>query len=77
MTIVFSHPGCLGHNMGEGHPERPARMDAVEQALQREGFDGRLVRRDAERAALDSIGLMHPQKYIDQIVASVPSSGIT
>ena len=49
MTIVFSHPGCLGHNMGEGHPERPARMDAVEQALQREGFDGRLVRRDAER----------------------------
>jgi acetoin utilization deacetylase AcuC-like enzyme len=77
MTIVFSHPGCLGHYMGEGHPERPARMDAVEQALQREGFDGRLVRRDAERAALDSIGLMHPQKYIDQIVASVPSSGIT
>ena len=77
MTIVFSHPGCLGHNMGEGHPERPARMDAVEQALQQEGFDGRLVRRDAERAALDSIGLMHPQKYIDQIVASVPSSGIT
>ena len=49
--------------MGEGHPERPARMDAVEQALQREGFAGRLVRRDAERAALDCIGLMHPQKY--------------
>ena len=65
MTIVFSHPGCLGHNMGEGHPERPARMDAVEQALQREGFDGRLVRRDAERAELDCIGLMHPQKYIE------------
>ena len=52
-------------------------MDAVERALQREGFAGRLVRRDAERAALDCIGLMHPQKYIDQIVASVPSSGVT
>ena len=62
MTIVFSHPACLEHNMGEGHPERPARMDAVERALQREGFAGRLVRRDAERAAFDCIGLMHPQK---------------
>ena len=35
------------------------------------------MRRDAERAAFDCIGLMHPQKYIDQIVASVPSSGVT
>ena len=77
MTIVFSHHACLGHNMGEGHPERPARMNAVEEAFQREGLAGRLVRRDAERATLDCIGLMHPQKYIEQIVASVPSSGIT
>mgnify|MGYP001229005772 CR=1 FL=1 len=77
MTTVFSHTACLGHNMGEGHPERPARMDAVEQALQTEGLAGRLLRRDAERATLDCIGLMHPQKYIEQIVASVPSSGVT
>ena len=77
MTIVFSHHACLGHNMGEGHPERPARMNAVEEAFQREGLAGRLVRRDAERATLDCIGLMHPQKYIEQIIASVPSSGIT
>ena len=77
MTIVFSHHACSGHNMGEGHPERPARMDAVEQAFQREALASRLVRQDAERATLDCIGLMHPQKYIEQIVASVPSSGIT
>ena len=76
MTIVFSHHACLGHNMGEGHPERPARMNAVEEAFQREGLAGRLVRRDAERATLDCIGLMHPQEYIEQIIASVPSSGI-
>ena len=77
MTIVFSHHATLGHNMGEGHPERPARMNAVEEAFQREGLADRLVRRDAERATLDCIGLMHPQEYIEQIVASVPSSGIT
>ena len=52
-------------------------MDAVEQALQTEGLAGRLVRRNAERATLDCIGLMHPQKYIEQIVASVPSFGVT
>ena len=76
MTTVFSHSACLGHNTGDGHPERPARMDAVEQALQSEELAGRLVRRDAEKATLDCIGLMHPQKYIEQIVASVPSSGV-
>ena len=56
MTIVFSHPACLEHNMGEGHPERPARMDAVERALQREGFAGRLggeMRKEQRLIVLD------------------------
>lgn len=30
---VYSHPDCLGHQPGAGHPESPARLQAVLQAL--------------------------------------------
>ena len=33
-TLVISHPACLGHDMGEGHPERPDRLRAIERALE-------------------------------------------
>ncbi len=30
---VYSHPDCLGHQPGAGHPESPARLQAVTEAL--------------------------------------------
>ena len=36
-TLVISHPACLAHEMGEGHPERPDRLRAVERALEQAG----------------------------------------
>jgi acetoin utilization deacetylase AcuC-like enzyme len=30
---VYSHPDCLGHQPGSGHPESPARLQAVTEAL--------------------------------------------
>jgi acetoin utilization deacetylase AcuC-like enzyme len=30
---VYSHPDCLGHQPGAGHPESPSRLQAVTQAL--------------------------------------------
>ena len=31
-TLLVTHPACATHDMGEGHPERPERMRAVDQA---------------------------------------------
>ena len=44
----MTHPACAGHDMGEGHPERPERMRAVEQALEAETFQ--MLARDSRRA---------------------------
>lgn len=30
---VYTHPACIAHDPGEGHPERPERLGAVIQAL--------------------------------------------
>ena len=29
MTILYTHPDCLKHIPGQGHPERPERLQAV------------------------------------------------
>ena len=31
--LVFTHPACLGHDAGPEHPESPARLTAVVEAL--------------------------------------------
>jgi acetoin utilization deacetylase AcuC-like enzyme len=73
-TLVISHPACLDHNMGEGHPERPDRVRAIERALESEAFQ--MLTRDVARRADDSaIARVHPQDYIDAIRAAAPKHG--
>ena len=48
---VYTHPDCLGHQPGEGHPESPARLAAVTGAL-RDAFPA-LDWREAPLAAVE------------------------
>ena len=73
-TLVISHPACLDHNMGEGHPERPDRVRAIERALESEAFQ-MLTRDVAPRADDSAITRVHPQDYIDAIRAAAPKHG--
>ena len=74
-TLVISHPACLAHEMGEGHPERPERLRAIERALESEAFQ--MVARDlAPRADMDAIARVHPRGYIEAIRAATPKQGL-
>ncbi len=75
-TLVISHPACLAHDMGEGHPERPDRLRAVERAFESEVFQ-MLARDAAPRADLSAIERVHPKDYIDAIRAATPKQGLT
>ncbi|HKI13589.1 MAG TPA: histone deacetylase family protein [Roseiarcus sp.] len=75
-TLVISHPACLAHDMGEGHPERPDRLRAVERAFESEVFQ-MLARDAAPRADLSAIERVHPKEYIDAIRAATPKQGLT
>ncbi|HEY1887333.1 MAG TPA: histone deacetylase family protein [Roseiarcus sp.] len=61
--------------MGEGHPERPDRLRAIERALESEAFQ-MLARDAAPRADLGSIARIHPQDYIEAIRAAAPKEGL-
>ncbi|HEX4113778.1 MAG TPA: histone deacetylase family protein [Stellaceae bacterium] len=73
-TALFTHPACLGHDTGRRHPESPARLAAVLDALSGEAF-AVLERQEAPRATLDDLALIHPRDCIDAILAAIPAEG--
>jgi len=76
MTIaVISHPACRLHDMGDDHPERPSRLDAIEDQLISSGLSFVLHRRDAPRATREDLQRVHGPAYIDRVFATSPSTG--
>jgi len=74
-TLLLSHPACLNHLTPSGHPERPDRLRAIEQALEDEKFQS-LARVEAPRGPLDIIALCHPADYIEAIRDASPAEGL-
>ena len=72
---VFSHEEMLAHQPGEGHPERPARLKAVTDALTDSGLG--LDWRAASMAADEDLLRVHPQEYLDAIDRAAPAQGLT
>ena len=73
-TLLISHPACLNHENGMGHPERPDRLRAIEQALEDERFH-MLAREQAPMATPEIVALCHPMEYIEAIREAAPSEG--
>ena len=73
-TLFLSHPACLDHQTPMGHPERPDRLRAIEQALEAEKFQT-LAREQAPLASLDIIALCHPMEYVEAIRNASPDEG--
>ena len=71
-TLLISHPACLNHLTPPGHPERPDRLRAVEEALSDERFQ-MLAREQAPMAEADIVALCHPMDYIEAIREAAPS----
>jgi acetoin utilization deacetylase AcuC-like enzyme len=74
-TLLLTHPDCLLHDMGAGHPERPDRLRAIEDALAAPVFN-RLKRERAPLAQLAVIERLHPPGYVEAIRAATPKQGL-
>jgi acetoin utilization deacetylase AcuC-like enzyme len=73
-TLLFTHPDCLEHDPGRHHPEGPARLHAVFDALADPEF-ARLERREAPEAALEDLLRVHPRPHVERLLRAVPKSG--
>ncbi len=74
-TLLITHPAGLDHVTPSGHPERPDRLRAVEQALEDEKF-ATLAREQAPLAPLELVALCHPMDYVEQIREVAPREGM-
>jgi acetoin utilization deacetylase AcuC-like enzyme len=74
-TLYLSHEACLNHVTPPGHPERPDRLRAVEEALTEERFA--LLDRDlAPEGDLDLVTLCHNEHYVTELRHMAPTSGL-
>lgn len=75
MTVaLITHEACLRHDPGPFHPERPDRLRAILAALDAEEFRS-LQRESAPRASREALRGVHPDYYIDEILAIAPAAG--
>src|SRR5437763_3968535 len=73
-TLLYTHPACLEHDPGPYHPESPARLRAVLEALDAPEF-ARLQRREAPEAAVEDLVRVHPRAFVVRRLAAVPETG--
>ena len=70
---IHTHPACLQHETGSGHPESPARLRAVLQALDDPRF-ANVDRVEAPRATRGQLLRVHDAAYVDGIFANAGHS---
>lgn len=75
-TAYITHPACLKHDMGEGHPESPARMHAIEDQLIASGLLDFLSHHEAPPASKTALARIHTAEYIDWVFSQSPSTGV-
>jgi acetoin utilization deacetylase AcuC-like enzyme len=76
MTTAFiTHADCLKHDMGAHHPERPARLTAIEDQLIASGVGQHLTRYEAPLATDEQLARVHPLDYVRAIRDAAPHSG--
>lgn len=73
-TLLITHPDVLLHDMGAGHPERPDRVRAVLNRLDAPSFSD-LLRAEAPEVTVEAILRVHPQSYLDTLIAARPAPG--
>jgi acetoin utilization deacetylase AcuC-like enzyme len=69
MTLALvTHPACLDHDTGPGHPERIDRLRAVLAAIDSADLPG-LIREEAPRASVDQLCAVHDRALVERLLA--------
>jgi acetoin utilization deacetylase AcuC-like enzyme len=77
VAIAFiTHPECWLHEMGEGHPERPERLSAIEDRLIASRLDYLVTRVEAPQATREQLLRVHDAAYLDSLERLAPRAGL-
>jgi acetoin utilization deacetylase AcuC-like enzyme len=74
-TAIYTHPDCQRHEMGDWHPESPARLQAIADQLINSHIADLLEHRSAPLAELSDIERNHSRNAIAIVRDNVPQPG--
>src|SRR6185312_16285432 len=74
-TVLLTHPDCMRHEMGAGHPESPQRLKSILDAIESSGLAAKLQLREAPEAAREHLERVHEREHVELIFESAPESG--
>jgi acetoin utilization deacetylase AcuC-like enzyme len=74
-TALITHPDCLLHEMGDGHPESPQRLKSILAALASSGLAAKLQLHEAPSAERGHLERVHEPALVDFVVSTAPSRG--
>lgn len=74
-TLYLTHPACRLHEMGDWHPECPARLDAISDQLLSSGLMPFLVAEDAPAVDAADLARVHDSAYLADLTARAPAEG--
>ncbi|HET9482357.1 MAG TPA: histone deacetylase family protein, partial [Xanthomonadales bacterium] len=72
--MIYTHPSCLLHFAGPGHPESPDRLRAVLDALDADEF-AHVPRREAPLATRTQLLRAHDSALVDALFEQAPTEG--
>lgn len=75
LTAYITHPSFLEHEMGEGHPECPARLNAINDYLLEQGYLDFMAPYTAPEVTREQLLRAHTAHYLAEIEDLVPASG--
>ena len=75
-TAYITHRACQLHDMGDGHPECPERVAAVDAALSAGGLMASLKQAEAPKAERVHTERVHESDYLDMLDEASPRSGM-
>lgn len=77
MTVaIISHPDCVLHDAGLGHPEQPGRIQVIQTSLQNFAFKKPIAFYEAPLATHDELTVVHDNRYVDWIISIAPKEGV-
>lgn len=75
-TALISHPDTLLHVMDGQHPESPARITRIKDAVMQSAIKEKLQLFDAPLATKQQIARAHQLEYVDSIFNQSPKAGL-
>jgi acetoin utilization deacetylase AcuC-like enzyme len=65
--VFITHPVYFEHDTGSAHPERPERLRAILDKLEKSILNNQISKIEPDRATKDIIELVHTPEYIDYV----------